>query len=94
MPFLLQLTEIAMDYTSTISSNGQVTIPQEIRVRLGLREGDRVEFVVEDDRTMLRPRRASENPFVAWVGAFPAFKNREEIRAWIGDMRDEDIDGK
>jgi len=34
--------------TSTISSKGQVTVPQEIRKRLGLEPGDRVEFVAEE----------------------------------------------
>ena len=79
-----------MGRTSTVSSKGQVTIPQEIRIRLGLKEGDRVEFVIEDDKTVLRPARAERNPFEAWVGALPAFKNREEINAWISEMRDED----
>uniref|UniRef100_A0A7V4XV35 AbrB/MazE/SpoVT family DNA-binding domain-containing protein n=1 Tax=Acidobacterium capsulatum TaxID=33075 RepID=A0A7V4XV35_9BACT len=83
-----------MALTSTVSSKGQVTIPREIRTRLGLKEGDRVEFVVEDDKTVLKPVRDEENPFKAWVGAFPAFKNREEINAWISEMRDEDPEVK
>ena len=45
-----------MNPSSTISSKGQVTIPQEVRQRLGLQEGDRVEFVVEGERTLIRPR--------------------------------------
>ena len=40
-----------MSNSSTISSKGQVTVPQEIRKRLGLEPGDRVEFVVEEGRT-------------------------------------------
>jgi antitoxin PrlF len=83
-----------MGNSSTVSSKGQVTIPQEIRLRLGLREGDRVEFIVEEGKTVVRPLRAAENPFAAWVGAFPGFKSREEINAWISDMRDEDPDDK
>jgi AbrB family looped-hinge helix DNA binding protein len=35
-----------MKNSSTISSKGQITVPQEIRRRLGLETGDRVEFVV------------------------------------------------
>ena len=38
-----------MPPSSTISSKGQVTVPIEVRHRLGLREGDRVEFVFEED---------------------------------------------
>lgn len=33
--------------------------------------------------------RIAPNPFAAWVGAFPAFKNREEINGWVSEMRDE-----
>jgi antitoxin PrlF len=36
-----------MARSSTINSKGQVTVPLEIRNRLGLNKGDRVEFVVE-----------------------------------------------
>ena len=46
-----------MARSSTISSKGQITVPREIRNRLGLKEGDRVEFVVENDRTTIRPAR-------------------------------------
>ena len=36
-----------MARSSTISSKGQIkTVPLEIRKRLGLKQGDRVEFVV------------------------------------------------
>jgi antitoxin PrlF len=93
MLFLPKKTKI-MALTSTVSSKGQVTIPQEIRIRLGLKEGDRVEFAVEDGRTVLRPARGEENPLRQFLGALPAFKSREEINAWISDMRDEDPDEK
>jgi AbrB family looped-hinge helix DNA binding protein len=35
--------------TSTVTSKGQTTIPKEIRERLNLQPGDRLEFVVDDD---------------------------------------------
>jgi AbrB family looped-hinge helix DNA binding protein len=37
------------EIVSTITSKGQVTIPAEIRRRLGLRQGDKLSFVIEDD---------------------------------------------
>ena len=34
---------------STVTSKGQVTVPQSIRRRLGIRPGDRLSFAVRDD---------------------------------------------
>jgi len=79
-----------MPPSSTISSKGQVTVPIEVRHRLGLREGDRVEFVFEEGRTVLRPARTEKNPFTAYLGAFPAFSSREEINACTRDLRDDE----
>lgn len=77
-----------MIFSSTLSSKGQVTIPQEIRVRLGLKEGDRVEFVVEDGRTILRPAKRSDNPFEAYVGALGTFPGGvKQINAWLNELR-------
>ena len=79
-----------MARSSTISSKGRITVPLEIRNRLGLRTGDRVEFVVEDDRTTIRPARAPENPFVKYVGALPAFSDAREVNAWVQRLREEE----
>jgi AbrB family looped-hinge helix DNA binding protein len=73
-----------------MSSKGQVTVPIEVRHRLGLKEGVRVEFVLEDGRTFLRPARLKENPFTAYLGALPAFSSLDEINAWLRDLREDD----
>jgi len=79
-----------MQPSSTISSKGQITVPIEVRHRLGLKQGDRVEFVFENGRTILRPARTEKNPFTAYLGALPAFSSVGEINAWIRDLRDDD----
>jgi AbrB family looped-hinge helix DNA binding protein len=80
-----------MAHPSIISSKGRVTVPQEIRIRLGLKEGDRLEFVVEGGNTVIRPVRATENPFEAYAGvlgeAFP--DGVREINTWVDEMRRE-----
>lgn len=83
-----------MPPSSTISSKGQITVPLEIRNRLGLRKGDRVEFVVDNDRTTIRPARAPENPFVEYAGALPAFSGVDEANAWVRTLRDEETEGR
>jgi AbrB family looped-hinge helix DNA binding protein len=41
-----------------MTSKGQITIPKDIRDRLGLKQGDRVRFIVEDDgRVRLMPAK-------------------------------------
>jgi AbrB family looped-hinge helix DNA binding protein len=78
-----------MARSSVMSSKGQVTVPQEIRVRLGLKEGDRVEFVVEGGDTVVRRARTEKNPFEAYDGVLEgAFRGGiPEINAWVDEMR-------
>jgi antitoxin PrlF len=79
--------------SSTISSKGQITVPLEIRDRLGLKAGDRVEFVVDRGHTILRPSHFPENPFEKYIGSLPAFQNKRQINRWIASLRDGGKDG-
>jgi antitoxin PrlF len=79
-----------MKYFSSISSKGQVTVPQEIRNRLGLSTGDRVEFAIEGERTVIRPSRPAANPFEKYAGILGTFPGgKPEINAWLRDLRDD-----
>ncbi len=45
---------------STVTSKGQITIPKRVRDEMGLKPGDRVDFVKDRaGRTTLRPVNAS-----------------------------------
>ena len=78
---------------SKLTSKGQITIPLEIRKRLGIREGDQVEFDTTRSETVIRPVRAVENPFDKWRGAVGGFPGGlKEINAWIRAMRGRDED--
>lgn len=74
---------------ATITSKGQVTIPLEVRKRLGLHQGDQIEFDLTNLDTVIRPVRSRENPLDQWVGvakgAFPG--GMDDINAWIREMR-------
>ena len=56
-----------MTSSSTVSSKGQVTIPIEVRRRLGLTVGSRVQFVNQDGETLLRSAHTG-NPFTKYAG--------------------------
>jgi hypothetical protein len=55
-----------------------------------LKAVDRVEFVVENQQTILRPARTEGNPFEKYLGALPAFKNAKQINGWVAELRDDD----
>jgi antitoxin PrlF len=42
--------------TSTLTSKGQITIPQELRQLLELHSGDKVGFAIEDGHIILFPK--------------------------------------
>lgn len=46
-----------MTVIGTVRARGTLTLPAEVRERLGLREGDQVEFTVDDDQLIVTPVR-------------------------------------
>ncbi len=40
---------------STITSKGQTTIPSEVRKALGLKPNDKIAYIVDGDKVILRP---------------------------------------
>ena len=77
-----------MKHVATITSKGQITIPQEVRRRLGLKQGDRVSFELEDGNTVLKPHHSSENPFEAFAGVLESFETKDDVNAWLSDLRE------
>jgi AbrB family looped-hinge helix DNA binding protein len=77
-------------YAGVVTSKGQVTVPKPIRERLGLKRGDRIEFIAEEQRTVVRRARSKKNAFAKYAGALATFKNgKNEINTWLRDLRDE-----
>jgi AbrB family looped-hinge helix DNA binding protein len=73
-----------------ISSKGQVTIPREIRRRLGVRAGDKLLF--EEDRDGVRVTAVrKESPFAKYAGiGNPGIgKGRKGIQKWLREIRGE-----
>ena len=67
-----------------MTSKGQITVPKAVRVRLNLKPGDRVMFIVEDDGTV---RMWAANKDISSLrGILPPPKRKatiEEIEASI-----------
>ena len=53
--------------TSTISQKGQITIPKDLRDRLGLTVGTIIEFSAENGK-LVATKLVQENPFARWAG--------------------------
>jgi AbrB family looped-hinge helix DNA binding protein len=73
-----------------MTSKGQITVPIEVRHRLGLRQGDRVAFEVEDGVATLRPVPAERDAFDVYAGALAALPDEAAVRDWLRDLRDDD----
>lgn len=57
---------------STITAKGQTTVPKEIRDRLKLKPGDRIEYVVTDDgQVMMKARNKRMADFAGILGKPP-----------------------
>jgi AbrB family looped-hinge helix DNA binding protein len=74
--------------TAAVTSKGQITIPKEVRRQLNLREGDRVEFVMDGVRMVIGRAKEGANPFQAYIGVLPAFRSKRAINSWLSAIRD------
>ncbi len=64
---------------STISSKGQITVPAEVRERLGLRAGTVVEFEVREGGAFLRKGHSGEHPVDRLYGRLKLEKPVDEL---------------
>lgn len=66
-----------MDVPATVTSKGQVTLPKDVRVALGLKAGDKVLFRVHKDKAVL----AKVPSFLDLAGGVPV-PARKKGAAW------------
>lgn len=66
----------------SLTQKCQVTVPKQIRIALGLKPGDEVDFDIEDSKVVLH-RKFKKLPFQKWrgyLGRFKTDKLMQEIR--------------
>jgi len=58
-----------------VTSKGQVTIPKEVRDKLGVRPGENVGFEEKDEFLVIR-KVVTHSPFDKWMGKLKHLKGR------------------
>lgn len=58
-------------HTATVSSKSQIVLPREVRDRLGVQMGDKIEFILDETGIHVLPVQDHATPFDAWLGAAP-----------------------
>jgi len=77
-----------------VTSKGQVTIPQEVRVALRIEPGDNVEFSLDKGRAFIRKKKISRQAFRRYAGSLSYLAGRdvediiEHLRGPADDLGD------
>lgn len=75
-------------YTGKVTSKGQTTIPKEVRDFLGLEEGTQMEWILDEGKVLVKPRKLRAIDLAGMLGPPPSgVKNTtvEEMNEAIGD---------
>ena len=74
-----------------VTQKGQVTIPRDIRLLLGIKTGDEVVFELDKGKAFLKKKGASISNLKKYVGFFSHLK-RKKVDDIIDDLRGTDHD--
>jgi AbrB family looped-hinge helix DNA binding protein len=75
-------------YTGKVTSKGQTTVPKEVRDFLGLEEGTQMEWILDDGKVTVKPRKLRAIDLAGILGPPPSgVKDTtvEEMNQAIGD---------
>lgn len=80
-------------HVGTVRSRGTITLPAELRQRLGLNEGDQVSFEIDDDHLVLTPVRVvPRNQAWFWTDDWQAKEREADEDIAAGQTRSFDTD--
>jgi AbrB family looped-hinge helix DNA binding protein len=77
-----------MEIVVTLNEKSQVVIPKAMRKRLGLKPGDQLTAVVEEDKIILRPKPKNAAARLRGLGK-GSWGSRAKIDRYIEKLRDE-----
>ncbi len=75
-------------YTGKMTSKGQTTVPKEVRDFLGLEEGTQMEWIVDDGKVIVKPRKLRAIDLAGRLGPPPSGVTNtsvEDMHKAIGD---------
>ncbi len=76
-----------MKVMARLTSKGQITVPREVRERLGLKQGDGLVFEIQGDTITLETPQ-EDNPFDAFIGTLPTLPT--DAKTFWREVRDGD----
>jgi antitoxin PrlF len=79
MPLPTDDSKTIKEYLTSISAKGQITLPAEIRNRLGLKPKDKVAILLEQEAVVLRPAYASLEAGFQSIPALRPHRDLEEM---------------
>lgn len=80
-------TPVKTRYTGKVTSKGQTTVPKEVRDFLGLQEGTQMEWILDEGKVTVKPRKLRAIDLAGILGPPPSgVKNTtvEEMNEAIG----------
>jgi antitoxin PrlF len=79
-----------MKKQAKVTSKGQITVPREIRRRLGVRTGDRLLFE-EDEKGIRLTAVRQASPFEKYrgIGTHGIAKGKKGVQRWLRELRGE-----
>ena len=75
-------------YTGKVTSKGQTTVPKEVRDFLGLEEGTQMEWILDDGKVTVKPRKLRAIDLAGLLGPPPSAVTNtsvEDMNKAIGD---------
>jgi len=87
----METQSVATTYEGIVTDNGQIALPEALRDALGLKANDRVQFVVDGGRVLLRPATSTRLAICGAAGRLDPPRDDRTLREEFEQGVAEDI---